>query len=182
MTNCINCGQRPPKKPVNRKLIGIIACVVVAALLVIFLLTTLLSPGSLSMEGAVEAYYEALAEQDAKDYVDVCFSSKFLKAFIKENDYLDKDDMMDSIEEMLEWYDDMPDVRNIKITDKEEYSKSEVRDVNEEIEDDISVKVNISEIVDVTVEYEYKEDGEWEYDEEYFTLYKSGTKWYVLVT
>ncbi len=170
-------GQRPPKKPVNRKLIAIIAGVVVAALLVIFVLTTLLGPGSLSMEGAVNAYYEAMVEKDAEDYVDACYPPKFLKAYA--DDDLDRDDMLEYVEDMLEWY-DIQDVKNIKITDKDNYSKSEVRDVNEGIENYTGVKVNFSEIVEVTVEYEYKEDGEWVYEEDYLTLYKSGTKWYVL--
>ena len=154
---------------------------------VVFFFRSIVGSGSLTMKGAIKAYYSAEADMNAKKYINATMSNTMLKA-IKESEDMTKreliEDLQDSYDLAAVWHDDDYEIkyRRIKIEDKDYYDRADVKDVIEEIEDDTDVKVSIQKICEVEVSYERWNyyDEEWEEEESVLTLYKSAGNWYVM--
>lgn len=154
---------------------------------IVFFFRSIVGSGSVTMKGAIKAYYSAQSDMDAKKYINATMSNTMLKA-IKESEDMTKreliEDLQDTYDLKEEWYGDDYEVkyRRIKIEDREYYDRDDVKDVIEEIEDETDVKVSIQKICEVEVSYErwdYSEE-EWEDGEATLTLYKSAGNWYVM--
>ena len=161
------------------KMAGII---VLGVILILILFKACSGSGSRTMEGAVETYYKAIVDKDGEDYLDIIFSDSMLKAVEKESDYTKKE-MIEDLEEGLESkYDDFGKVKNIKVRDMQVAGSAQLEDLIEEIQDQTDVKVKISEMHQVEASFQYfdVDDKEWKEDEESLTVYKSGSRWYVL--
>lgn len=135
------------------------------------------------MKGAVKAYYESMMEENGDDYIDACFSPEYLKAY-EDRFKMDRAQLAEHFEATLE-YDNFfayeQDVKVIGVTVKKKWSKSDVINYMKEIEDSTGVEVNISEIVNVKVNFALMlGDGWWQPLEDYLKLYRVGMKWYVL--
>ena len=155
--------------------------------LVVFFFRSVVGSGSITMKGAVKAYYNAEADMNAKKYINATMSNTMLKA-VKESEDMTKKELIEQMEEMYEyreaWYGDDYEVkyRRIKIEDKDYYDRDDVRDMIEEIEDETDVKVSIQKICEVEVSYERWDCSieEWKDGETVLTLYKSAGNWYVM--
>lgn len=154
---------------------------------IVFFFRSMVGSGSVTMKGAVKAYYDAEADMNAKKYVNATMSNSMLKAF-KESQDMTKKELVEQIEEMYEyreaWYGEDYEVkyRRIKIEDKEYYDRDDVKDMVEEIKDETDVKVSIQKICEVEISYERWDSNseEWEDGEATLTLYKSAGNWYVM--
>ena len=60
-------------------------------------------------------------------------------------------------------------------------TKKQLRDFEEELEDDMGVKVNVTQAYELEIEYEYREKGDkkWTDDDMDVTAYKVGGRWYI---
>ncbi len=155
--------------------------------LLVFIFRSVVGSGSVTMKGAVKAYYEAEAKLDAKKYINATMSNSMLKAYKESEDMTKRElieDLQDSFDLVVEYYGDDYEVkyRRIKIEDKDYYDRDDVKDVVENIEDETDVKVSIQKICEVEVSYEkwnYRTE-EWEDGETDLILYKSAGNWYVM--
>lgn len=181
MTNCIFCGQpqqgQGAKKPVNGKKIGIIAGIAVALVLAIVFVIKFTGPGAPTQKAALKSYIKAVLDQDVDALIDAYLPKKLWDGIKKE---YGNDDIKDGMEYLLSWCDDIDDVRKIKITDKDKANRSEIKDFEDNIKDELNVKIKISGLVRVKFKYEAKKDGEWEESIGTLTLYKTGGKWFVM--
>lgn len=165
-------------KKVNPKiLIGVAAGIVVIILIV--LLTKLFGPGSLTLKGAVNDYYDAMVEQDGEAYIDCMYSSKMIKAIEKETDE-DYDDLVDDIEDMLE-YSDVEKIKDLEIEDKDKLDKDDREEIEKGFRKAYDYTPNITKAYEVEVSYEYYDAywEEWDDAEETLLVFKVGGKWYI---
>lgn len=148
------------KKPVNGKKIGIIAGIAVALVLAIVFVIKFTGPGAPTQKAALKSYIKAVVDKDVDAFIDAYIPNK-LRDGIKKEYGISNDDIKDDMEYLLSWYDDIDDVRKIKITDKDKANRSEMKDFEDVIKDEFNVKIKISGLVHVKYEYEAKKDGEW---------------------
>lgn len=154
---------------------------------VVFFFRTIIGSGAVTKKGAIKAYYNAMADMDAKDYINATMSNSMLKA-IEEAEDMDKDDLIEEMEDTFDsfedWYGDDYEIKfkKIKIEDVDDYDKDDIEDFVDEIEDETDVKVSIQKMCEVEVEYkmwDYDEE-EWVKEEDTLLLYKSAGNWYVM--
>ena len=169
---------------------GKIWLIPVAAVAVIFLVwftvfffRSVVGSGSLTMNGAVKAYYEAYEAKDGKKLVDATLSNSMLKA-LKESEDMTKKEIIEEYDDIFDTYSSSYQFKfkNIKITDKEKYDRSDIKDLIEDIEDETDVRVSIQKAYEVEVSFKqwnnYTE--EWTKTDATLVVYKSAGNWYVL--
>lgn len=159
----------------------LVGIVLIALVLIFVLFKIFAGGGSSTMEGAVEAYYEAICDKDGEALLDITCSDSMVKALEEETGY-DKEEIAEAMGESLEYsYEDYSKIKSIKIEDEEEMSKSELKAGLAEIEEETGVNVKISEMYEVEVSFKYYDTyyEEWDEDTEYLMVYKSGSGWYV---
>ncbi len=165
-------------KKINPKiLIGVAAGIVL--IIVIVLLTKLFGPGSLTVKGAINDYYDAIVEKDGEAYIDVMYSKKMIKAIEKETDE-DYDDLVDDIEDTLDYY-DIEKIRDLEIEDKDKLDKDDREEIEKVFRKAYDYTPNITKAYEVEVSYEYYDSywEEWDDDEDVLLVFKVGGKWYV---
>lgn len=156
-------------------------------LLLILLIGGLNMRGAGSYKGAVKKMMNSMASGNAKKTVHVMFTKKMEKALdqeLKEGDleYMGYDSTVDFIEDMFEEeLEDGVKIRDVEITDKDKMTKKQIRDFEEDIEDDMGIKVNVTQAYELEVEYEYREKGDkkWTDEDMDVTAYKVGGRWYI---
>ena len=159
----------------------IIAAVAVIAI-VVSLILILTGSGSLTMKGAVKTYYKALQKGDGKAYLEATCSPSMVKA-LEEETGKSKKTLISYLDMALAFTaEDGVKYKSISITDKEKADKDDVKDAIEEIKDETDVKVRISKMYEIEVEYKVWDPDyeEWDSDDETLIVYKSGIKWYVM--
>ena len=172
----------------DKKTIIIIASAAgVLMILLILLIGSLSMRGAASYKGAVKKMMNSMASGNAKKTVHVMFTRKMEKALdqeLKDGDleYMGYDSTVDFIEDVFE--DELEDgvkIRDVDISDKDKMTKKQIRDFEEDIEDDMGIKVNVSQAYELEIEYEYREKGDkkWTDDEMDVTAYKVGGRWYI---
>lgn len=165
-------------KKIDPKIIIGVAAGLVAIILIVFL-TKLFGPGSLTLKGAVNDYYDAIVEQDGEAYIDCMYSSKMIKAIEKETDE-DYDDLVDDMEDYFD-YSDIEKIKEIEIEDKDKLDKDDREDIEKSFRKMYDYKPNITKAYEVEVSYEYYDSWyeDWEDAEETLLVFKVGGKWYV---
>ena len=92
----------------------------------------------------------------------------------------DLEDQFDDMKEQLEEMDGYS--IDYKITDVDDMKKSEVKDLNEELEDYLDDDIDGAAVVTVEITYSFEYDGE-EYEEETemeFTVFEYNGSWYIV--
>ena len=158
--------------------------VISAVLMLSILLTgilTLTGCGN-SPEKVAEGAYKAMLKGDAKKLLSY-MPDKFVDYILEEEFDGDKDEMLDSLEEVFEYINEFyeendVDAKDIKVkaTDVEDMDEDEIDDLNADYED-CDIKIKDAKIVEIEVTYEM--DGDEETDEEEITVIKVGSKWYI---
>lgn len=147
--------------------LGIIAVVVVVALVLIFTVGGKAKGGAESPEAVAKLFIQAMDKKDTDAIVALC------------PPFLDpgKDDIQASLD-MLNLYDSK--LEYIDITEKEE---RDVKDIEEDIKDYYDVSVSIQEAYDLEVEYKmtmsYLGESYTEDTSEYMTVIKYKNKWFL---
>lgn len=180
---CKNCGaqlngaaqpqqpvyQQPvyaaPKKPLNKKLIGIIAGGAAAVVLVVVLLIVLLGGGGTagSPEEVAENYVDATVNLDT-DGLLALVPEVALDYVAQEEGYDDIDEMRedmkageDEMDEMMSMIDLDVDCEVVKTTD---YKKADLQDVQEFYEEEFEVEVTAAVAVEVEINMEISAMGQ----------------------
>lgn len=174
-------GKFDKNGKVNKKFMPFIAggiAVLVVVILVVFF-RSFVGSGSLTVNGAVKSYFSAIAKQDAGDYISATMSSKVKKAVKEMGGFDSNAELREEMEDYLEYTETK--YRRISVEDKDKVKSKEVRELIEEIEDESDVKVTMSKVYEVEVEYEYKSeytDG-WQDGSATLYVYKASGNWYV---
>lgn len=175
-------GQQVQAKPKKKFpfpiVIGAAALIIIAVCLIVIFTGS----GSLTMNGAVKSYYKALQKESGKAYIEATCSPSMIKALEKELG-ISKSKLIKKMDSGMSYLvDEGVKYRNFEITDKEKYDKDEIKEGIDDIKDETGVRVKISQMYDITVEFEMWDPDyeEWDSDEEDLTVYKSGGKWFVM--
>ncbi|MCM1308067.1 MAG: zinc ribbon domain-containing protein [Butyrivibrio sp.] len=166
----------------KRALIPILgAAAALLVLLLVFFFRCVAGSGSLTQNGAVKAYYDALGSRNGEKLLDATVSDSLLKA-IEEESGFNKSHIIRLMRASLTASGDNVSYRHVKITDAEEYDKSEINDFVQSLERKLGTTVKISAMCAAKVSYEiwnsYYE--EWQEYTGKLVLYKSGGSWYVM--
>lgn len=171
----------------KKTIIAVASAAGVLMLLFILLIVGANMRGAGSYKGAVKKMMNSMASGNAKKTVHVMFPRKLEKALDKELkdgdlEYMGYDSTVDFIEDMFEEeLEGGIKIRDLDITDKDKMTKKQLRDFEEELEDDMGVKVNVTQAYELEIEYEYREKGDkkWTDDDMDVTAYKVGGRWYI---
>ena len=168
---------------VNNKKIVIIAAAAVVALILIFnIIGGIASHGKQSPKAVIKAYVNAVEKQSGKKLYKL-IDKKVLK-YTKDEEDMDKDEMIDKLDQILEWSgdyleDEVGKVKSIKVKFKKvkKLKGSKLEDKQEEYEDEYDIKVSQVARVEGTIKVKGKDDDV----EEDFTMYvyKRAGKWYL---
>lgn len=177
-----NTGMVRKKKPRSgRRLIPVFAAA--AALMILFLVfffRCVVGSGSLTKNGAVKAYYEALQTKDGEKLLDATVSNSMLDA-LEEKSGFTKKHIIRLMKAKMTASSTDGKYRHTKITDTEKYSKSDIEDVLDTLERQTGERISISAMCKVEIEYDswnsYYE--QWVETSGKLVLYKSGGNWYV---
>ena len=155
-----------PKKPLNKKLIGIIAGGAAAVVLVVVLLIVLLGGGGVagSPEEVAENYIDSMANFDTDDLL-ALIPEAALDYVAEEEGYDDIDEMReemkageDEMDEMLDMVDSFNvDCEVLKTTN---YKKADLQDVQEYYEEEFNVEVTAAALVKVEITVEVSAMGQ----------------------
>ena len=162
----------------NKKaLIAIVAVAAVAAVvLVIVLFSTLFS----SPKSTVKAYFRAMNSRNASKIVKLEYPKPVLE-YMEDEDDKDKDDIIDSIEDRFELkdklYGDDWKYKDIKITKVKDMKDDDFEELQEELEDELDMKITDAKIVKVDYTIEGEDDDQDVEDAE-FAVIKYKGKWY----
>lgn len=172
---------RKKKQRSGRKLIPILAAAaVIMILFLVFFFRCVAGSGSLTKNGAVKAYYEALRTKDGEKLLDATVSNSMLDA-IEEKSGFTKKHIIRLMKAKMTASSTESKYRHIKITDTEKYSKSDIEDVLDTLERQTGERISISAMCRVEIEYDtwnsYYE--QWVETSGKLVLYKSGGNWYV---
>ena len=180
---------QPPKKPLDKKILFIIAGVAAALLIIVIGLIFALSGrrGASSYKGAVEKLFSALEAGNGKKLVGIMMPSELEKSADKElNDgeleYLGYDSMAEFIEDQYKnELEDSIKFKDVEITDKEKLSKDEVEEIEEMCDDELGCDIDVKEAYTLEIDYLYKEKGDEDWQDDYMeiTAYKVGGRWYL---
>ena len=168
---------------VNNKKIVIIAAAAVVALILIFnIIGGIAGHGKQSPKAVVKAYVNAVEKQSGKKLYKL-IDKKVLK-YTKDEEDMDKDEMIDKLDQILEWSGESLEnqvgkVKSIKVKFKKvkKLKGSKLEDKQEDYEDEYDIKVSQVARVEGTVKVKGKDDD----IENDFTMYvyKRGGKWYL---
>lgn len=150
----------------NRKKIGKIAGIAVAAVLVLIILSKLFTPG---YEKAVKKFFNALVDQNIDKMMDR------MPDFMTED--MDDDEIKEA-QKLLK--NELSGVKiSFKIKDSEKLDKDEIESLEKSIEFLYDEEVNIKKAYHVSVELTMKIDGDKESETLSVISIKIGSKWYV---
>lgn len=173
------------KKITNGK-IWLIPVVVVGGIfalwLIIFFFVSVVGSGAITQKGAIEDYFTAIEKQSGKKYLSATLSNSVLKA-VKESSDMDKDEIIDEFDDMLEdKYDDDIKYKDVMVKFTYDYDREDVKILKRELKDQLDEKVSISDAADLEISYKVWDDEDeiWYRKETIFTVYKSAGNWYVL--
>ena len=168
---------------VNNKKIVIIAAAAVVALILIFnIIGGIASHGKQSPKAVIKAYVNAVEKQSGKKLYKL-IDKKVLK-YTKDEEDMDKDEMIDKLDQILEWSgdyleDEVGKVKSIKVKFKKvkKLKGSKLEDKQEDYEDEYDIKVSQVARVEATIKVKGKDDDV----EEDITMYvyKRAGKWYL---
>jgi len=168
---------------VNNKKIVIIAAAAVVALILIFnIIGGIAGHGKQSPKAVVKAYVNAVEKQSGKKMYKL-IDKKVLK-YAKDEEDMDKDEMIDLLDQILEYSGESLEyqvgkVKSIKVKFKKvkKLKGSKLEDKQEDYEDDYDIKVSQVARVEATIKVKGKDDDV----EEDFTMYvyKRAGKWYL---
>ncbi len=156
-------------------------------LLIIALICGLNMRGASSYKGAVNKLMKGLEAGSGKKVVHAMMPRKMEKAMddeLQDGDLegMGYDSTVDFIEDMFdEELEDGVKIRKVDITDKDKQTKKQIRDFQEDIEDELGVKIKVSQAYELDIEYEYREKGDkkWSDEDMTVTAYKTGGRWYI---
>ena len=168
---------------VNNKKIVIIAAAAVVALILIFnIIGGIAGHGKQSPKAVVKAYVNAVEKQSGKKLYKL-IDKKVLK-YTKDEEDMDKDEMIDKLDQILEWSGESLEnqvgkVKSIKVKFKKvkKLKGSKLEDKKEDYEDEYDIKVSQVARVEATIKVKGKDDDV----EEDITMYvyKRAGKWYL---
>lgn len=170
------------KQKSGRRLIPVLgAAALLMILFLVFFFRCVVGSGSLTKNGAVKAYYDAVYSRDGEALFDATVSNSLLNA-LEESTGFNKNRIIILMRAQMTAASVNSRYRRVKITDSEKYDKSEIRKAVEEIEDKTGVSVKISQMCRAEVSYEIWNSyyDEWQEGTERLVLYKSGGNWYVM--
>ncbi len=183
-------GQTPsdikPGKKISKKMLAIIggaAAVVIIALVLIF---TLGGSGAKSIEDLTDKVAAAYADDDWEALYDLYYDD-YLDAVVEEA-YDNEAECKDEFKEyVFDYYmDDVKDevgkVKDIEVTDidKENYSKSEVNDFNDDCEEDFGENFKFDKVVYVRADVDVTGKDDTLEGVIRYTAVKKGNRWYLV--
>jgi hypothetical protein len=141
--------------------------------------------GNSSPEGVVELAMELYENPSAKTLKKL-LPDEVWEVIIDDED-MDEDEFWDEMDENMEdAMDEMEDMDGFKfsfeITDVDDMKKSEVKDLNEELEDYLDDDIDGAAVVTVELTYSFEYDGE-EFEEDTeieFTVFEYDGSWYIV--
>ena len=166
----------------NKKIVIIAAAAVVALILIFNIIGGIAGHGKQSPKAVVKAYVNAVEKQSGKKLYKL-IDKKVLK-YTKDEEDMDKDEMIDKLDQILEWSgdyleDEVGKVKSIKVKFKKvkKLKGSKLEDKQEEYEDEYDIKVSQVARVEGTIKVKGKDDDV----EEDITMYvyKRAGKWYL---
>ena len=177
--NPMGFGAAAPAPKKNNKLwiiIGAAAAVVVA--LVIILCTVFCGgSGAGSAEDVVDKYVSAMEDCDVYAMIEL-LPSEIHDAMIEEYG-----DEIDAASEMMDSYSDMIEGVTYRIVDQTTYSRDEVKDfeeeMNEELEGYIDEKIEVTAVASIEVECAVETKFGTQSDSEHITVFESDGTWYL---
>ena len=173
--------QSAPKAGSDKKL-GMIAAGIVAVIVVIL---AVLIFGGRGPKATANKLLKGVFNGNAKQVVSV-MPKKLVKAMVEEDYHGDKGDMLDELDDELDYFVDELNEYKIKykykVTDIEKLDKDEAEDWEDDINFSYDTKIKIKSVKNVTVKLTLRSK---EFDEKYeeeidLTLGKIGSSWYVL--
>ena len=166
----------------NKKIVLIAAAAVVALILIFNIIGGIASHGKQSPKAVIKAYVNAVEKQSGKKLYKL-IDKKVLK-YTKDEEDMDKDEMIDKLDQILEWSGESLEnqvgkVKSIKVKFKKvkKLKGSKLEDKKEDYEDDYDIKVSQVARVEATIKVKGKDDDV----EEDITMYvyKRAGKWYL---
>ena len=155
-------------KTKKRSIIGILAFVIVLAIST----GCLFGCGGNSYKSVAKSFAEAFKKGDAKKIVSL-MPEKVVKKIVKDKFDGDKEDMIDSLQSLLDEFADTE--MSYEIGEFEDLDEDKVEELEDEIKSGYDVKLNIEAAKSVEIEFTY-DDYE---DEGEFILIKVGNSWYL---
>ena len=166
----------------NKKIVIIAAAAVVALILIFNIIGGIAGHGKQSPKAVVKAYVNAVEKQSGKKLYKL-IDKKVLK-YAKDEEDMDKDEMIDQLDQILEYSGESLEyqvgkVKSIKVKFKKvkKLKGSKLEDKQEDYEDEYDIKVSQVARVEGTIKVKGKDDD----IENDFTMYvyKRGGKWYL---
>lgn len=173
--------QSAPKASSDKK-IGMIAAGIVAVIVVIL---AVLIFGGRGPKATANKFLKATFNGNAKQVVSV-MPKKLVKAMIEDDYHGDKKDMLedldDSLDEMLDYFDEMDLKYKFKITDIDKLDKDETEEYEEDLNSgyDTNIKIKKTKVVTVEMTVKSKELDQKEKTEFDIIVGKIGSSWYVV--
>lgn len=164
--------QQAKKKP-NVMVIGIAAVAVVVIVALVMLM------GGQSEKDVVKKLVNGINKGEAKSIVALIPDEVIEESGMTKKKMINK--MEDSLDDMRDEFDDMYDKWSIsyKILDSEDYSKKELKNLNERYEDYYDVDIDIKAAKTMNVKLTAKFDGDTESNTVDLTVIKVGRSWYL---
>lgn len=139
-----------------------------------------------SYESIVDDYFKAIKEGDAEKIVSL-FPEDYMDGLV-ENYYADDKDeyiewQQEELDDLLEDLEDEDvDISKLKykITDKNKFSKSEIKDLKEQLEEWYEVELDIKEAVTLFVDATAPVDGNKETTDMWLRVVKVDGSWYII--
>ena len=166
----------------NKKIVIIAAAAVVALILIFNIIGGIAGHGKQSPKAVVKAYVNAVEKQSGKKLYKL-IDKKVLK-YTKDEEDMDKDEMIDKLDQILELSgdyleDEVGKVKSMKVKFKKvkKLKGSKLEDKQEDYEDEYDIKVSQVARVEATIKVKGKDDDV----EEDITMYvyKRAGKWYL---
>ena len=166
----------------NKKIVLIAAAAVVALILIFNIIGGIASHGKQSPKAVIKAYVNAVEKQSGKKMYKL-IDKKLIK-YIKDENDIDKEDMIDQLDDVMEYSGEALEnqvgkVKSIKVKFKKvkKLKGSKLEDKKEDYEDDYDIKVSQVARVEATIKVKGKDDDV----EEDITMYvyKRAGKWYL---
>ena len=166
----------------NKKIVLIAAAAVVALILIFNIIGGIASHGKQSPKAVIKAYVNAVEKQSGKKMYKL-IDKKIIK-YIKDENDIDKEDMIDQLDDVMEYSGEALEnqvgkVKSIKVKFKKvkKLKGSKLEDKKEDYEDDYDIKVSQVARVEATIKVKGKDDDV----EEDITMYvyKRAGKWYL---
>ena len=167
----------------NKNLVILAAAAIVVLILLFSIIGSVGGHGKQSPKSVVKAYAKAIEKESGKKLYKL-YDKKLIK-YAREEDDLSKGELIDEFDDMVEFYADsleyeVGDIKSIKVkVDKVKKLKgSKLEDAQEEIEDELDVKVK--QVAEVESTWTIKGEDDDTEIERTVMVYKRGGKWYLM--